>query len=178
MPAERYSITTVRVGLSCARQTCTSPASGAAPRLTCGLWASPSSLTLPPQRQHRDDPPLQRNELVHFFTSPDFVAPIVALRRLGHLGVRCVGCGRGNPDVSILRYNGMNWSTMSTGMLVSLSSVWGTSRSDVWAVGSAINSTAGAIVHYNGTSWSRVSGLTQAFEHVWALQRQTCGRWG
>jgi hypothetical protein len=37
-----------------------------------------------------------------------------------------------------------------------LTSVWGTSKEDVWAVGSA-----GLIVHWNGTTWSRIgSGLT------------------
>jgi hypothetical protein len=45
------------------------------------------------------------------------------------------------------------------------SGVWGSSSSDVWAVGSF-----GTIAHYNGTSWSGVSsGITrdQNLTSVW-----------
>lgn len=45
-----------------------------------------------------------------------------------------------------------------------LQAVWGTSKNDVWAVGSG-----GTIVHYDGTAWSASkSGLTNTFNAVWA----------
>jgi hypothetical protein len=54
------------------------------------------------------------------------------------------------------------WSTVSSGTTNSLYSVWGTSASDVWAVG------FGTILHYNGTSWSSAwSGTTQHLLGVW-----------
>jgi hypothetical protein len=55
------------------------------------------------------------------------------------------------------------WSSASIGATYPLHSVWGTSASDVWAVGNA-----GTILHYDGTSWSSVSsGTLQAMNSVW-----------
>ena len=45
---------------------------------------------------------------------------------------------------TILRWNGSGWSSVSSGTASSLSSVWGSGPSDVWAVGDA-----GAITHYS-----------------------------
>jgi photosystem II stability/assembly factor-like uncharacterized protein len=45
-----------------------------------------------------------------------------------------------------------------------LTAVWGTTKDDVWAVGSG-----GTIVHYDGTAWSlSKSGLTNTFNTIWA----------
>lgn len=53
------------------------------------------------------------------------------------------------------------WSSIP---MDTLRGVWGTSASDVWAAGQN-----GAIVHYNGTSWSSVSSPTsQGLVSVWA----------
>jgi Bacterial Ig-like domain (group 2) len=55
------------------------------------------------------------------------------------------------------------WSSVSSGTTSHLFSVWGTSASDVWAVGDN-----GTILHYNGTTWSNVSsGVTQPRYGVW-----------
>ena len=45
------------------------------------------------------------------------------------------------------------WSSVYSGTTEFLEGVWGTSASDVWAVGFG-----GTILHYNGTTWSSVSG--------------------
>ena len=55
------------------------------------------------------------------------------------------------------------WLKVETGTTQSLGAVWGTSASDVWAVGAS-----GTILHYNGTSWSSVpSGTTRHLGAVW-----------
>src|SRR5207237_7668252 len=55
------------------------------------------------------------------------------------------------------------WSSVSSGTTQNLYSVWGTSASDVWAVGSN-----GTILHYNGTTWSSVaSGTTNTLVGIW-----------
>ena len=58
---------------------------------------------------------------------------------------------------------GLIWSIVPSGTTNFLLSVWGTSASDVWAVGAA-----GTILHYDGTTWSSVSsGTTQNLGSVW-----------
>jgi hypothetical protein len=52
----------------------------------------------------------------------------------------------------ILHYDGTSWSEMTSGTS-SLSGVWGTSSSDIFAVGYD-----GTIVHYDGTGWSEMTG--------------------
>src|SRR6266550_1543677 len=55
------------------------------------------------------------------------------------------------------------WSSASSGTTQHLNGIWGTSATDVWAVGDA-----GTILHYNGTSWSSVpSGTFQFLDGVW-----------
>ncbi len=72
----------------------------------------------------------------------------------------------GNSE-KILHYNGTTWSAVSP-VFSSVSAqdfaaVWGSSSSDVWAVGDK-----GAIVHYDGTAWSRFSsGTTLILYGVW-----------
>ena len=55
------------------------------------------------------------------------------------------------------------WSPMTSGTTNNLSGIWGSSGSDVFAVGSG-----GAILHYNGSTWSAMSsGTTQTLNGVW-----------
>ena len=123
----------------------TSKASGAPPRLTCGLWAP------------WDDPPLQRHELVERLERDD-AKPSAASGAPPRLT-----CGLWAAFGTILHYNGTSWSSVSSGTTQDLYSVWGTSASDVWAVGGG-----GTILHYNGTSWSSVSsGTTLSLYSVW-----------
>ena len=49
------------------------------------------------------------------------------------------------------------WSSVESGTTVHLNAVWGTSGSNVWAVGAA-----GTILHWNGTKWSTVPSGTTA----------------
>jgi hypothetical protein len=51
-------------------------------------------------------------------------------------------------DGRILRYNGSTWTPMTSPTTAPLSDVWGTSGSDMFAVGDA------GILHYDGTSWT------------------------
>jgi len=55
------------------------------------------------------------------------------------------------------------WSTMTSGTTTSLHAVWGSSSSDVFAVG-----LSGTILHYDGSSWSTMtSGTTEGLNGVW-----------
>ncbi len=56
-----------------------------------------------------------------------------------------------------MHYDGMAWSPMSSGTSAHLRSVWGTSASDVFAVGDN-----GTILRYDGTAWSALSSGTAA----------------
>jgi hypothetical protein len=53
----------------------------------------------------------------------------------------------------IIHYDGTRWTAMDSGLTGDTFDVWGTSHSDVFAVGFAAGSTA-AILHYDGSSWS------------------------
>jgi len=57
-----------------------------------------------------------------------------------------------------------SWTSISSGTSQTFMAVWGTSSSDVWAVGSGAT-----IFHYNGATWSNVSpsGTTQILYGVW-----------
>jgi hypothetical protein len=52
-------------------------------------------------------------------------------------------------DGWIIHYNGSAWSQVTTPTSSALWDVWGSSQSDVWAVGESIT-----VLHYNGSSWS------------------------
>ena len=59
------------------------------------------------------------------------------------------------------------WSTVASGTVAQLHGVWGTSASDVWAVG-YVGANGGVILHYNGTIWSSISsGTAQNLSGVW-----------
>ena len=63
---------------------------------------------------------------------------------------------------TITLYNGTDWIGMGTG-LSSLNGVWGTSGSNVYAVGYG-----GMILHYDGTSWTNISSVTnKGLRDVW-----------
>ncbi|MFL5495980.1 MAG: hypothetical protein ACJ8DC_16470 [Gemmatimonadales bacterium] len=68
------------------------------------------------------------------------------------------------PQGVLLHYDGNAWSTMAgpaigeTDVEVYFESLWGTSGSDVFAVGNFYHSYEnGLIAHYDGTSWSKMS---------------------
>jgi len=57
----------------------------------------------------------------------------------------------GFATLSMANYDApMTWVEVASGTTYDLTGVWGTSATDVWAVGKR-----GVILHYNGTSWSR-----------------------
>jgi hypothetical protein len=64
-----------------------------------------------------------------------------------------------------------SWSVMDdTATDYALRSVWGTSGTDVYAVGHDSSHTNGTILHYDGTSWSTVSeGEFSKLSSVWGL---------
>lgn len=60
----------------------------------------------------------------------------------------------------------VDWCPVSTGIdpRFALTSVWGSSKSDVWAVGSG-----GTIIHYDGSKWNSVSsGVQSTLYSVWS----------
>ncbi|MCP4346651.1 MAG: choice-of-anchor D domain-containing protein [Desulfobacterales bacterium] len=66
-------------------------------------------------------------------------------------------------DGTILHYDGISWTDMSSGTSSHLNKVWGNSGSDVFAVGDN-----GTILHYDGSSWSGMdSGTFYDFRDVW-----------
>jgi len=59
---------------------------------------------------------------------------------------------------TILHYDGTDWSAQSSGTTAQLFDVWGSSATDVYAVGRGGN----GMLHFDGTSWSSVSGIPQS----------------
>jgi len=55
---------------------------------------------------------------------------------------------------SIYHYNGTKFDTMTSNTKKDLSSVWGTSHSDVWATGYNSSTDESILLHYDGTFWS------------------------
>ena len=72
-------------------------------------------------------------------------------------------------DGTIVHFDGVSWRSMgSPAPSASLYGVWGTSASDVYAVGGLPY--AAAAFHYDGTSWSEIStGVTRSIEAVWGV---------
>ncbi len=88
---------------------------------------------------------------------------------------------------TIIKYEGGAFSPMDTGVGFTVFGVWGTSPSDLYAVGfDNDGAEPGAVLHYDGTAWSKVTGLpavvtedTHFFkvwgtgpEDVWVVGRQ------
>jgi hypothetical protein len=64
---------------------------------------------------------------------------------------------------TIIYYNGSMWDTQDSGTSFQLNGIWGSSASDVIAVGNQ-----GTIRHYNGTAWASQSYATpNALNAVW-----------
>lgn len=69
-----------------------------------------------------------------------------------------VGAGGG-----IMKWDGSNWSSQSSGTTQTLHAVWGLSANSVWAVGNG-----GVIRFWNGSTWStQTSPTTMALYGVW-----------
>lgn len=67
------------------------------------------------------------------------------------------------PAGTLLRRRDGVWEAIPVGTNARFNAVWGTSDSDIWAVGGA-----GTIVHFDGTSWSRVpSNTTSSLSGIW-----------
>ncbi len=64
-----------------------------------------------------------------------------------------VAGGLGGPNTAnLVHWNGTAWSVVDAGTTMNLKSVWGTSKSDVYAVGAS--GVAGTIQHFDGSAWS------------------------
>jgi hypothetical protein len=61
----------------------------------------------------------------------------------------------------ILHFDGSSWSEMPSPPTGPLLDVWGTSASDVYAVG------AGTLLHFDGGSWTESLAATQRLGGVW-----------
>ena len=72
----------------------------------------------------------------------------------------------GNWDALVAHYDGVEWKTKEEFIgMPSLSSVWGSSSDDVFAVGGN-----GTILHYDGNSWSQMeSGTNRHLTDVWGF---------
>ncbi|HTM43789.1 MAG TPA: hypothetical protein VL137_02480 [Polyangiaceae bacterium] len=81
------------------------------------------------------------------------------------LALCSVGCGDGNHDQPAAP--SFTWKAIEQNLDTALFSVWGTSDSDVWAVGGDMRDGTGPLViHYNGRKWSRVQ-TGQASGSLW-----------
>jgi hypothetical protein len=66
---------------------------------------------------------------------------------------------------TILHYDGVSWAEMTSGISSILNSVWGSSPSDVFAVGNK-----GTILHYDGISWTTMnSGISKNIDAIWGF---------
>jgi hypothetical protein len=52
------------------------------------------------------------------------------------------------------------WTSVASPTTKRLMSIWGSSSTDIWAVGEAMTNQTGDIIHYNGASWSTVMSGT------------------
>jgi len=76
---------------------------------------------------------------------------------------------------TILHYEGSTWSPMDSGTVMDLQSVWGSSRSDIYAAGTTFSSyedpIGGVLLHYDGSAWSDGPTLpgadAQIYSDVW-----------
>ncbi len=72
-------------------------------------------------------------------------------------------CLRVADQGKIIRYNGSTWSSMTSPTAIRLRDMWGSSSSNVFAVGES-----GVILRYNGSSWSTmISPTTLTLQGVW-----------
>jgi hypothetical protein len=100
--------------------------------------------------------------------------------------VWAVGAGAHLSDgMVLLHYDGKAWTRVDSADTARFFALWGQSSSDVWAVGSAADST-GIISHYDGTAWtpsatkpptplSSIHG--SASDNVWAVGGSAVMHW-
>jgi hypothetical protein len=68
---------------------------------------------------------------------------------------------------TILHYNGSAWIQMDSGTASTLNAVWGSSSSDVYAVGFDSGG-SGTILHYDGSSWQeQETGIGSVLNGMW-----------
>jgi len=77
------------------------------------------------------------------------------------------GCDASDPSCTteLVPCESVEWCLVPTNVSPAdtLTAVWGTSKSDVWAVGSG-----GTIIHYDGSAWTATpTGLENTFHAVW-----------
>src|SRR5690348_10293964 len=82
------------------------------------------------------------------------LAPSATLRRVLLPLALAAACADSAPAPS--------WRTQSSGVTANLSSVWGSSARDVFAVGSG-----GTILHYDGNAWTAQPGQAADLQDVW-----------
>jgi hypothetical protein len=91
-----------------------------------------------------------------------------ALANIGYSAVWAAAANEvfvvGNTDDQgvILRFNGTEWSEMPTPPVGPLLDIWGSSGSDVYAVG------VGTILHYDGQNWTEILAPPQRLAGVWS----------
>ena len=74
----------------------------------------------------------------------------------------------GTSSVAVFSYNNLTPSGLQPG----INKLWGTSSSDLYGVGNA-----GAIVHYNGSSWSKIeSGTNMNIIDIWGDKNPFTGK--
>lgn len=70
----------------------------------------------------------------------------------------------------ILTFNGTSWSTDIQPPTTTFSSIWGSSATDIWALGRDELLSDAVLYHYNGSSWSNVANPTSGIlSKVWGL---------
>jgi len=66
------------------------------------------------------------------------------------------------------RHSGSTWTAMDSGTTARLNGIWGSSSSDVFAVGMDLDSWNGVILHYDGSTWSAMtSGSSSLLHGIW-----------
>ena len=66
---------------------------------------------------------------------------------------------------TILHYDGFTWTSMDSGLTNDLYAIWGTSKTDVYAVGSV-----GTLLHFDGNNWNAMkSGTTENLFGIWGV---------
>src|SRR5262249_30790654 len=71
---------------------------------------------------------------------------------------------------TLQHWDGTWWSTVASADTPSLNDVWGSAPNDVWAVGMSGVEEEGAILHWNGSTWSLVftgGGGFGGYNAVW-----------
>lgn len=80
------------------------------------------------------------------------LSPLLPLLAVSSLSLSVIACGSGGSPEPEAR-----WQVVHDGVPGALLSVWGSSASDVWAVGADAGDGAGAtLLHLEGGSWSRI----------------------